>query len=36
MKAFYSDEFVLPLPLRVMGWACTMVMGVAAGGLLLA
>jgi len=28
-------DFILPLPLKVMGWACTLLMGVAAGGLLL-
>jgi len=28
-------DFTLPLPLKVLGWACTLVMGVAAGGLFL-
>jgi len=28
-------SFTLPLPLKVMGWACTLVMALAAGGLLL-
>ena len=27
-------DFTLPLPLKVMGWACTLVTGAAAGGLL--